>query len=249
MPLVEVEVAAMLQSQIGSTRQYQWQIGVAMAVSITHATAEQCHGGPEHRSTIQVLSFRKSREEVPELFDGKGVVIRKLFHVAGIAAVVAELMSGFRNADFRDGESISFTSQTECSDSSHICLEGQHQQVVDRAEVVSGLGLRNVTIGAFAVCLGNSRQRCIQPCIRAAGPNFGLPHRAEILFQSPAVGGAHFCFETSYFRQIVIQHAGFSSQGLPLHGCATFGSFKQRGKNLAAATLCGQLHAVGSPGQ
>ena len=42
--LVEVHMASVLQAEIRAASEYQWQIGVAMAVTVGHAAAEERHG-------------------------------------------------------------------------------------------------------------------------------------------------------------------------------------------------------------
>src|SRR5689334_2457147 len=87
-PLVEVEMRAVLQSEVGSTAEHQRQVGVAMAVSVRHAATEEGHRRTQERLTIQILRLRQLAEEVAILLDGERVVVRELLHVAGIAAVM-----------------------------------------------------------------------------------------------------------------------------------------------------------------
>ena len=90
--LVEIDVAAVLQAKVGTTGEHERKVRIAVAMAIAHATAKKSHRGAEERLASEVLGLREPGEEVAELFDGEGVVVGKLLDVAGIAAVVAELM-------------------------------------------------------------------------------------------------------------------------------------------------------------
>ena len=52
--LIEIDMATMLESTGGSPSKDEWQVGVAVAVAISHAAAKQGHGGVKQRATIKV---------------------------------------------------------------------------------------------------------------------------------------------------------------------------------------------------
>ena len=51
--------------------------------------------------------FPPDGKEVAVLFDGESVIVGQLFHIAFIAPVVAELVTGFGDADLGYGKGIS----------------------------------------------------------------------------------------------------------------------------------------------
>ena len=117
------------------------------------------------------------REEVAELLDGEGVVIGELLHVAFITAVVTELVAGLGDADLRNGKGVSLAPQAEGGHAGDVCLEGEHHEVVDRAEIVARLSPWNVAVGAFAIGVGDLRQRCIEPRIGPSRADLCLTNR------------------------------------------------------------------------
>ena len=152
--------------------------------------------------------------------------------------MVAELVPGFRDTDFRDSKRVAFAAQTERGDASHIRLKSQHNQVIHRTKVIPGLRLGNVAVCPSTIRLRNRWQRSVQPGIGSSSANFCFPYGTEILLQATTVRGSHFCLQTSHFGKVIVQDAGFSPQCFPLNSRATFGFLKQRRKDLTAPTLC-----------
>ena len=82
------------------------------------------------------------------------LIERENQHVARIAAVVAELMARLGDADLGNGEGIPLASQAEGGHARDIRLEGEHDQVVDGAEIVPRQGGGDIAIGASAIGVG-----------------------------------------------------------------------------------------------
>ena len=86
-------MAAVLQAEVGATGEHEGEIGITVAMTVGHAAAEERHRGAEKGLATKVLRLGEPGEEVAELLDGEGIVVGELFHVARIAAVVAELVA------------------------------------------------------------------------------------------------------------------------------------------------------------
>ena len=80
--LVEVEMAAVLQAEVRAAGEHQREVGVAVAVAVGHAAAEERHRRAQERLAVEILRLREPGEEVAELLDGEGVVVGELLHVA-----------------------------------------------------------------------------------------------------------------------------------------------------------------------
>ena len=153
--LIEVEMAAVLQTEVRAAGEHQREVGVAMTVAVGHATAEECHRRAQKGLTVEVLGLREPGEEVAELLNGEGVVVGELLDVARIAAMVAELMPRLGDADFRNGNGLALAAQTEGGHPSHVRLKGEHHEVIDRAEIITRHGVGDVAVGALAVGIGD----------------------------------------------------------------------------------------------
>ena len=247
--LVEVEMAAVLQAEVGAAGEHQREVRVAVAVAVGHAAAEKRHRGAEERFAAEVLGLRESREEVAELLDGEGVVVGELLDVTRIAAVMAELVARLGDADFGNGEGIAFTAKAEGGHARHIRLKGQHHEIIDGAEKIACQGLGDVAVGPFPVGVGNGRQRRVEPGIGPARANLRLAHGGEVLLHAPFVFLAHLLLELAHFREIGVEHAAFAAQATALDRLPASRFFEERSENLAAMTHRGQLHAVCSPGK
>ena len=247
--LVEVEMAAVLQAEVRTAGEHQREVGVSVAVAVDMPLPKSAIVEPKQRLAIDVLRLLESREEVAELLDGERVVIGELLHVARIAAVVAELMAGLGDADLGNGKGVSFASQAEGGHARHIRLKGEHHEVIDRAEIVARLGLGNVAVRAFAIGLGDLRQRRIEPGIGPPGADLRLANRGEVLVEASFVGGSHLLLKPPHFREVVIEDAGFAAQGPPLGCDAAFRFLEQRREDLTATTHRGKLDAVRGPGE
>ena len=224
--LVEVEMTSVLQAQVRAAGEHQREVGIAMAVAVAHAAAEERHRRAQKRLASEVLGLREPSEEVAELLDGKGVVVRELFHVARIAAVVAELVARLGDADFGDGKGIALASQTEGRHAGHIRLEGEHHEVIDGAEVVAGHGLRDVAISALAVGVGDGGQRRVEPRIGPARADLCLTDRVEVLFHTAFVRRPQVFIELAHFVEVGVEDAALATQVPSLGRLAPFRLFK-----------------------
>ena len=128
-----------------------------MAVAVRHAAAEQRHSRADEWLAIEVFRFCEAAEKVAELLDGKGVIVRELFHVTGIAAVVAELMARLGDSNLGNGKSVTLTTKAEGSHAGHVRLKREHHEVIDRAKVIARHRCCDVAVGAFAIRIGNGR--------------------------------------------------------------------------------------------
>ena len=234
--LIEVEMAAVLQTEVRAAGEYQREIGITMAVAVGHPATEQCHGRAQQRLAVEIVGLCQPGEKVAELLDGERVILGELFHVAQIAAVVTELMARFGNADFRNGKGVSFAPQAKCGDACHIRLEGKHDQVIHRTEIVPRHGGRDIAIGPFPIGVRDGREGRIEPGIGPLRTDFCLTNRGQILIKSSLVCRSHRQFESTNFRKIRIQHAPFLTQRFPLDPFAPFGFFKQRREDFTATT-------------
>ena len=182
-----------------------------MAVAVGHPAAEERHRRGQQGLAVEVLGLLQPAQEVAELLDGEGVVVRQLLHVAGVAAVVAELVPGFGDTDLRDGEGIAFAAEAEGGDAGGVRLEGEDHQVIDRAEVVAGLGGRDVAIGALAIGGGDRRQRRIEPDVGATRADLGLADRSQVLVHAALVLGAHLLLELAHFLEVRVEDAALAA--------------------------------------
>ena len=246
---VEVDVAAVLQAKVGTAGEHKGKVCIAMTVAVAHAAAEESHCGAEERLAAHVLSLREPGEEVAKLLDGEGVVLGELLHVAGIAAVVAELMARLGDSDLGNGEGIPFSAQAESGDARHIGLEGEHQEVVDGAKIVSGQGGGYIPVGAFAIGIGDDGQRRVDPGISPTRANFRLTHGGEVLLHATLVCGAHLLLELAHLCEVGIKHAAFAAQGSTLGHFTSLRFLEQGVENLATTTHRGQPHAIGGAGE
>ncbi len=247
--LVEVEMTSVLQAQVRAAGEHQREVGIAMAVAVAHAAAEERHRRTQKRLASEVLGLREPSEEVAELLDGKGVVVGELFHVAGIAAVVAELVARLGDANFGDGKGIALATEAEGGHAGHIRLEGEHHEVIDGAEVVAGHGLRDVAISALAIGVGDGGQRRVEPRIGPARADLCLTDRGEVLFHTSFVRRPQVFIELAHFVEIGVEDAALATQVPSLGRLAPFRLFKNRREDLTATTQRGQPHAIRRPGE
>ena len=145
------------------------------------------------------------------MLDSERIVISELFHVAFITAVMTQLVARLGDADFRNGKGVSLATQAERGHSRDVGLERKHHEVIDRAEIVTRLGLCNVPIGAFAIGIGNFRQRCIEPPIGPSRSNLCFANRGEVLVEASFVGRSNLLLKPPHFRKVVIKDAGFAT--------------------------------------
>ena len=248
-PLIEVDMAAVLQAKVRTAGEHQRQVGVAVAVAVRHAAAKERHRRAKQWLAAQVLRLFESREEVAELLDGEGVVVGEFLHVAFIAAVVAELMPRLGDADLWNGERIAFAAEAERGHARDIRLKGEHHQVIDCAEIVARLSLGNVAVGAFAIGIGDLRQRSIEPRIGSPRADLGLTNRSEVLIEATLVGRSHLLLEPPHFREVVIEHAGFAAQSPSLSCDAALRFLEERREDLTATPHRGKLDTVCGPGE
>ena len=158
-------------------------------------------------------------------------------------------MAGLGDADLGDGEGGAFTAEAEGGHSGGVCLESQHHEVVDRAEIVAGLGGLDITVGPGAVFFGNLRQGGVEPDVGAAGTDLGFADRGEVLVHASLVLGAHRLFEPADFREVGVEHAAFMAEFAALSGLTVLRLFEEGGEDLAATAHRRQAHAVGGPGE
>ena len=242
-------MAAVLQADIRTTGEHQWEVGVAVAVSVRHATTKERHRRAQQRLAVDVLRLLEPREEVAELLDGERVVVGELFHVAFVPAVMTELVARLGDADLRNGKGVSFAAQAEGGDTRDIGLESQHDQVVGRPEVIAGLRVRNVAVGTLSVGVGDLRQRRVEPRIRSPRADLRLTNRSEVLVEASFVGRSHLLLKSPHFREVVIKDTGFAAKSPPL-GCDTaFRCFEHGRENFTATTHRRELNAVCGPGE
>ena len=247
--LVEVEMAAVLQAEVRAAGEHQREVGIAVAVAVAHAAAEEGHRGAEKRLATEVLGLRQPGEEVAELLDGEGVVVGELFHVARIAAVVAELVARLGDADFGNGKGVSLAAQAEGGHACHIRLEGEHHEVIDGAEIIARLGGGNVAVGALAVGVGDGGQRRVEPRIGPPRADLRLAHRGEVLLHPAFVLRPQAFFELAHFVEVGVEDAALATQVPPLDRLAPFRLFKHRREDLTATTHRRQPHAIRRPGE
>ena len=245
--LVKVEMTSVFQAEVRAAGEHQWEVGIAVAVAVAHAAAEEGHRGAQERLATEVLGLGEPSEEVAELLDGEGVVFGELFHVAGIAAVVAELMARLGDADFRNGKGVSLAAQTEGGHAGHVRLEGEHHEVIDSAEIIARHGGGDVAVGALAVGVGDGGQRRVEPRIGPARADLCLTHRGEVLFHSAFVLRPHHFIELAHFVEVCVEDAPLASQVPPLDRLAPFRLFKHRRKDFTATTHRRQPDPVCGP--
>ena len=224
--LVEVEMTSMLQAQVRAAGEHQREVGISVTVAVAHAAAEEGHRRAYKRLATEILGLGEPSQEVAELLDGEGVVFGKLFHVARIAAVVAELMARLGDADFGDGEGVSLAAQTEGGHTGHVGLEGQHHKVIDGAEIIACHGGGNVAVGAIAVRVGDVGQRRVEPRIGPACADLCLTHRGKVLFHAPFVRRPQVFIELAHFVEVGVEHAPLATQVPPLDRLTPFRLFK-----------------------
>ena len=147
---------------------------------------------------------------------------------------MAELMARLGDADLGNGERISFAAEAEGGDSRQIGLKREHDEVIDRAEIVARHRRRNVAIGPLAIGVGDGRQRRIEPRIGSSRANFRLSNRSEVLIEPSFIRRSHRLLDPAHFREVGVQNAPLAAQGSPLSRLATFRFFKQRSEDLAA---------------
>ena len=182
-----------------------------MAVAIGHAATKKSHSRPDKRLTVKIFGFRQPGEEVTELLDGKSVIHREFFHVAFIAAVVAELMARFSDTDLWNSEGIPFATEAESGHACHICLECEHDQVVNSTEIIARHGGRDIAIGTLAIGARDSGKWRIEPSIGTPRAGFRFSNRGEILIEASFVCRSHCLLEPTHFREIGVQHAAFAA--------------------------------------
>ena len=246
---VEVEVRAMTQTEVLAAGEYEREVGITVAVAVGHPAAEERHRRIKEGLAAEVLRLREAAEEVAELFDRERVVVRELLHVTGIASVVAELVAGFGDADLGDGEGVALAAEAERGYAGSVRLEGEDHQVVDRAEVIAGLGGRDVAIGPLAIGVGDLGQRGVEPDVGTAGADLGLAHGGEVLVHAAFIFATHLLLELADFREVGVEDAALAAQFTALDGLTAFRFFEEGGENFAAATHRRQAHTISGPGE
>ena len=183
------------------------------------------------------------------MFDGEGVIVRQFFHVALVAPVMTELVTGFGNANLRYGKGVAFSSQAESGDPGNIGLKGENHEVVNGTEIIPSLGLVHFTIGTLTVGVGNFGKRSVKPVVRPTGTNFGFTNGGEVLIHSAFVRCSHFFLHSTNFIEVIIQHAGLAAEPFSLGIDSILGFFEKGSENLATLAHGGKLNTVGSPGK
>ena len=84
---VVVNVLTVFQSQLCSSGQHQRQARIAVAVTVSHATAVQRHRGIEQRA-VGVLRFTQPVEEIGELLEVERVTRQQVTKQLRITIVV-----------------------------------------------------------------------------------------------------------------------------------------------------------------
>ena len=163
--------------------------------------------------------------------------------------MVTELMPRLRNADLWNGEGIPLASQTERGHSRHICLEGEHHEVIDGPEIVARHRGGDVAAGAFAVGFRDGGQRRVEPGIGPPRTDLRLTDRSEVLVKASFVGSSHLLLKPTHFRKIVIENAGFSVKRSPLGCYAPVRFLEQRREDFTATTQRGKWDSIRSPGE
>ena len=106
--------------------------------------------------------------------------------------MVAELVTGFGDANLWYGKGISFAPEAEGCHAGDIRLKGKYHKIINRAEIIPGLRLVYFPVGAFTIGIGDFRQWGVQPVVRTTGANFGFAHRGKVLVHSSFVLHTHF---------------------------------------------------------
>ena len=92
---VEIQVASMLQSQRFPAGQDQGQVGIAVAVTVGHATAKQHHGAIQ-QGVLLFLNRRQLIQEVTKLFRQERVTLGQTIHLYRITIVMRKFMPALR---------------------------------------------------------------------------------------------------------------------------------------------------------
>ena len=92
MTLIEIDVATVLESTAGSSGEHEWEVGITVAVSISHSAAEQGHGSVQQRPTVQVGGLGQSGQEITELLNAERIALSQFLHMSGITIVMAEFV-------------------------------------------------------------------------------------------------------------------------------------------------------------
>jgi hypothetical protein len=61
MSLIEIQVATVLEAELGSTSEYEREIGVAMAMPVAHAATEKSHRRTKEGLAVKVFGLLKPR--------------------------------------------------------------------------------------------------------------------------------------------------------------------------------------------
>ena len=109
-----------------------------MAVTIAHAAAKEDHCAIKHR-LAPILHGAQGIKEVRELSHDKGIALGQSLKNHGIAVVMGKVVASLRDADFRDGQAIAFTSVHVRDHARHISAQCQHDQIKHGAPVFAGL--------------------------------------------------------------------------------------------------------------
>ena len=96
------------------------------------------------RLSVQIFGLGEPAYEVCVLFEREGVAKGQVFHVVGVAVMVAKFMPGLGNSQFRDGQPLSLIPTAEGGHTGGIRLESQNHKVIDGTEIFAclSLGLR-----------------------------------------------------------------------------------------------------------
>ena len=118
--------------------------------------------------------------------------------------MVAELVAGLGDANLWYGKGVSFAPEAEGCHAGDISLKRKYNKIINRTEIIPGLCFVYLPVGAFAIGIGDFRQRCIQPVVGTTGANFGFAYGGEVLVHSSFVLHTHFFLETTDFLEVVI---------------------------------------------
>ena len=147
----------MLQAEVRAAGEHGREIGVAVAVTVGHAAAEERHGVVEQSFSIGLRDGIERAKKAPELLGVESFDDREFLDVAGHLPMMGELMVALR--DGKAAQVRADIGQLQRDDARRIRLQRQRHQIVVERDAIGEIHF----IGSLRQSIADLRLRSVEP--------------------------------------------------------------------------------------
>ena len=246
--LVVINVFSVLEAKTSSSRQHQWQAGRPMAVSVGQATAVKSKCRIDQRSAA-ITDLGKSVEEVGELTHIEFVASGELLQSLLVAIVMRKRVAVTLDADLRHRGPRSFISSIEGYNTGHVGLEGQHDDVVHRPQVLTQPLQWNVAVEPLGDSGIDPGPRSFKPRLRPLCSFLHFANSPQVLIEPSTVFLTQLLGERLRIAQDEVKHDLLAVQPPTLLLDASCGLHEKLLKHDRRVLLGWKLDAIGTDSQ